>query len=411
MQSKITRDILESYLNCKTKGCLKLSGESGTKSDYEAMTVAASQASRETALAKLVLRFGDGGACRGIRVTSAILKQGTPLLVDVELEDDVMSIRFDALKRADGASTLGDHHYLPVLHNPGDKVGQPRKLLLAVLGLGLASVQGLRPSVGLIALGREARLRKLRLDAKLYQQAEQVLNDVTRLQEKSEPPRLMLNRHCQICEYSQRCRTAAVEKDDLSLLGDVGEKELRRYNRKGIFTVTQLSCTFRPRKKGKRVKRQGTTRYAALHALAIREKKVHVYGTPDLPRKPVRLFFDAEGVEGGRFMYLLGVLVVDGEGQKMHSFWADGAEQEEQMFDAFLDLLGGYQDFAMFHYGSYEKTLLRRIRKVVKRKDLVDRAINNAVNVLSAIHAHVYFPSFSNGLKDVGQIPGLHLDC
>jgi predicted RecB family nuclease len=404
---KITHEILESYLNCKTKGHLKLAGESGTKSDYEAMTTAASQDSREAALAKLVVRFGDGDACRGVRVTSAMLKQGAPLLADAELEDNVMSIRFDALKRADGASMLGDHHYLPVLHNPGDKVDRPQRLLLAVLGLSLASVQGLRPNVGLMASGREAKLRKVRLDAKLYQQAEQVLNDVMRLQENSDPPPLMLNRHCQICEYCQRCRAEAVEKDDLSLLGDVGEKELRRYNRKGIFTVTQLSCTFRARRKGKRVKRPGTTRYAALHALAIREKKVHVYGTPDLPRKPVRLFFDAEGVEGGHFMYLLGVLVVDGDEQKMHSFWADGVEQEEQMFDAFLDLLEGYQDFAMFHYGSYEKALLRRIRKVVKRKDLVDRAVNNAVNVLSAIHAHVYFPVFSNGLKDVGR----YLDC
>ena len=33
--SPITREILESYLNCKLKGHLKLKGEQGTKSDYE----------------------------------------------------------------------------------------------------------------------------------------------------------------------------------------------------------------------------------------------------------------------------------------------------------------------------------------------------------------------------------------
>ena len=42
MATKITRDIIESYLNCKYKGHLKLAGESGTQSDYEAMTTAAS---------------------------------------------------------------------------------------------------------------------------------------------------------------------------------------------------------------------------------------------------------------------------------------------------------------------------------------------------------------------------------
>ena len=172
----------------------------------------------------------------------------------------------------------------------------------------------------------------------------------------------------------------------------VSEKDLRKLNRKGIFTLTQLSCTFRPRKRGKRVKRTDHPRYPALQALAIREKKVLVYGTPDQPRKPVQMFFDAEGVEGAGFVYLLGVLVVEGDCHKKHFFWADSPEQEAEAFDAFLELLDGREDFTLFHYGSYEKRLLRRMRKVVKRKDLIDRAIDKAVNVLSAIHAHVYFP-------------------
>jgi hypothetical protein len=34
------REVLEGYLTCKTKGRLKLAGESGTPPDYEAMTAA-----------------------------------------------------------------------------------------------------------------------------------------------------------------------------------------------------------------------------------------------------------------------------------------------------------------------------------------------------------------------------------
>jgi Transposase IS66 family/RNase_H superfamily len=181
---------------------------------------------------------------------------------------------------------------------------------------------------------------------------------------------------------------------------------LKRYNRKGIFTLTQLSCTFRARKRGKRVKRKDHVRYSALQALAIREKKVHVYGTPDLPRKSVQVFLDAEGNEDGSFIYLLGVLVVEGDAQRMHSFWADSPAEEVQAFDAFLDLLDGREDFTLFHFGSYEKALLKRMGKVVKRKQLVDQVLGNAVNVLSVIHAGVYFPTFSNGLKEVGRYLG-----
>jgi predicted RecB family nuclease len=406
MATKITRDIIESYLNCKYKGHLKLTGASGTPSDYEAMTTAARASSREQAVARLVARFGDGDACRGVIATTAILKQGAPLLTDTQVEDDAMSLRVDALKRTDGASALGDYHYIPVLHNHGDKVGRRPKLLLAVVGVLLGRVQGLRPVTGLVARGSEGRLGKVRLDAKLYRQAEQVLDEVKRLREGGAPPRLTLNRHCPVCEFRQRCRRQAEEADDISLLGAVGEKELQRYHRKGLFTLTQLSCTFRPRKRGKRVKRPGSIHYAALQALAIREKKVHVYGTPELPRKPVQVFLDAEGNEDGSFTYLLGVLVVEGDATRSYSFWADGPDQEVQAFDAFLDLLEGCEDFFLFHYGSYERKLLKRMRSVVRRKGLVDRALGNAVNVLSVIHAGVYFPVLSNGLKDVGGYLG-----
>src|SRR5262249_22655852 len=148
-------------------------------------------------------------------------------------------------------------------HNHGDKVGRPQKLLLAVLGLTLARVQGVRPADGLVALGPEARLGKVRLDPKLYRMAEQILDEVKRLRAGGEPPRLTLNSHCDFCEFRQRCHTQAQKADDISLLGGVGEKELKRYHRKGIFTLTQLSCTFRPRKRGKRVKRKDHARYSA----------------------------------------------------------------------------------------------------------------------------------------------------
>jgi hypothetical protein len=257
-----------------------------------------------------------------------------------------------------------------------------------------------------VARGPDARLGKVRLDSKLYRQAEQVIGELERLRDGGEPPRLMLNGHCPLCEFRQRCRAQAVEADDISLIGGVGEKELQRYHRKGIFTLAQLSCTFRPRKRAKRVKRSGHPRYSALQALAIREKKVHVYGTPDLPRKPVQVFLDAEGNEDASFAYLLGVVVAEGEAQKSYSFWADGPEQEVEVFDSFLDLLDGLEDFVLFHYGGYEKALLRRMRRVVRRKRLVDRALAKAVNVLSVLHPSVYFPIFSNGLKDVGRYLG-----
>ena len=334
-----------------------------------------------------------------------MLKQGAPFLLDANLESEGLSLRFDALKRVDGASKLGDHHYLPILHNHGDKVGRREKLLLAVFGLALARVQGLRPAVGLVARSSEGRLGKARLDTKVYRQAELVLAELERLREGGEPPRLTLNGHCQQCEFRQRCRKQAEQADDISLLGGVGEKELRRYNRKGIFTLTQLSCTFRPRKKSKRSTHQ-SKRQHALHAMAIRDRRIYVFGTPDIPESPVQVYLDLEGLPDDGLVYLVGMVVVQGDTETRFSFWADGKDQEAGIFQQFLDVVTRHDRFTIFSYGGYERAFLKRMRAVARDPGQVDRVLGSLVNVLSLVHAHAYFPCHSNGLKDVARCLG-----
>ncbi len=405
MATKITRDIIESYLNCKYKGHLKLAGESGTPSDYETMTTTARASSREQAVTGLVARFGEGDTGRGTTVAVPTLRQGAPLLADVHLEHGGLSLRCDALKRIDGASKLGDHHYAPVLHNPRDKVGRQRKIFLALYGLILARVQGLRPAVGLIVRGPEARLAKVHLDPKLYRQAEQILEEVTQLQAGGEPPRLTLNKHCHVCEFRQGCRKQAEEAGDITLLAGVGEKELKRYNRKGIFTLTQLSCTFRPRKKSKRSAHQ-TKRQHALHAMAIRDRRIYVFGTPDIPESPVQVYLDMEGLPDEGFVYLVGMVVVQGDTETRFSFWADGKDQEAGIFQQFLDEVTRHDAFAVFSYGRYERAFLKRMRTVARDPNQVDRVLHSLVNVLSLVHAHAYFPCYSSGLKEVAKCLG-----
>jgi predicted RecB family nuclease len=402
---KITSEVLEGYLNCKTKGHLKLEGKAGTLSDFEKMTSTASQASRETALAKLLLRFGQGDTSRTIAIAAETLKEGAPLLADATLEDDAVSIRFDALKRVDGTSKLGNHHYIPVLHFHGDKVGRKQKLLLAVLGLVLDRVQGLRSTVGLIARAAEGRLGKVRLDGKLYRQAEQVLDELKRLQAMEKPPRLTLNKHCQVCEFRQQCRTQAEKADDISLLGGVGENDLKRYNRKGLFTLKQLACTFRPRKKSKRSAHR-TNRQHALHAMAIRDRQIYFFGTPDLPNSPVQIYLDMEGLPDERFVYLIGMVVVQNDKVTQFSFWANGKNQEADIFQQFLDEVTRHEGFAVYSYGKYERAFLKRMRAVARDPKQVDRVLGSLVNVLSLVHAHAYFPCYSSGLKDVARSLG-----
>ena len=54
-------------------------------------------------------------------------------MLDATLEDDLLSLCFDGLKRVDGPSKLGDFHYVPMLFHEGRKVGKEQRLLLESL--------------------------------------------------------------------------------------------------------------------------------------------------------------------------------------------------------------------------------------------------------------------------------------
>ena len=101
------------------------------------------------------------------------------------------------------------------------------------------------------------------------------------------------------------------------------------------------------------------------------------------------------------FVYLIGMTVVRGGLEEHYSFWAETKSQEQEIFDQFLAQMSQYDDFRVYCYGGYERAFLKRMRKAASRKKPVDRVMDALVNVLSLVYAHVYFPCYSNGLKDV----------
>src|SRR5205807_2880755 len=132
-------------------------------------------------------------------------------------------------------------------------------------------------------------------------------------------PSLILNDHCQVCEFRQRCLEQALKEDNINLLRSLGVKEIKNYARKGILTVTQLAHTFRPRRKPRRAAQSSKKRYHALQALAIRDKRIYVFGIPELPARPVAIYLDVESTAEGQFVYLIGMIVVENGSEKRYS--------------------------------------------------------------------------------------------
>jgi len=125
----------------------------------------------------------------------------------------------------------------------------------------------------------------------------------------------------------------AKQQGNLSLLHRMTDKTIRQYNHKGIFTVNQLSYTFRPRRKSKRAKASGRPHSYPLQAMAIRDQKVYVLDLPALASAETQVFIDMEGDPDGHFVYLVGLLVVRNGQETRYSFWADTREDEAAIFE------------------------------------------------------------------------------
>ena len=215
-----------------------------------------------------------------------------------------------------------------------NKLHSDDKLLLAFDAFVLSQLLDRKVAMGKVIHGNN--YATLRVNADVLMTEVRRLNErISALLSSNSPPELVLNRHCPECEFQNQYRQKAIEKDDISLLSGITETECRGHHTRGIFTVTQLSYTFRSRRTPKRAKNPAAPHYFALQALAIRENTVFIHGTPRLPESETKVYLDIEGLPDNDSYYLIGALVVSKEKEIFHSFWADHESQEPGIFSQF----------------------------------------------------------------------------
>ena len=157
MLTKITRDIIESYLSCKHKGHLRLAEQQGVRSNYEVLLAESRDKVKWRAIEKLLARHQGEEVERDLVLSPAALRRGAALILNATLEDDRVRLVFDGLIRLPGPSKYRDYHYLPVLFYEGRRIRKQQRTLLDVYGLFLSRLQGRAPGSGIIWHGEKCR--------------------------------------------------------------------------------------------------------------------------------------------------------------------------------------------------------------------------------------------------------------
>ena len=403
----ITSHFLEAHLKCPTKCWLRSAGEQITDSRCAQRAQAHSESYAADEIRRLLSRTHQSECL--LSPSADNLKAGRwKLAIDVSAKTSHLQSYLQAVERLPSEGRGKPIRLIAIRFVSTNKLSKDAKLLLAFDALVLSEMLGQEVSLGKVIHGDKHATLNVRTSALAFE-VRQHIAKIAALLSSPSPPNLVLIPHCAECEFQTRCRQKALENDDLSLLSGMTEKERKKLHDKGIFTVTQLSYTFRPRRRSKQLRDKREKYHHSLRALAIRQKKIHIVGNPEIMIEGTPVYLDVEGLPDRDFYYLIGARLGNLDSLARYSLWADSIEDERRIWNEFIGILTKIRDPVLIHYGSYETVFLRRMIDrygVPPAESAVAKAVKKSINLLSVIFAQIYFPTFSNGLKDIGHYLG-----
>jgi predicted RecB family nuclease len=404
----ISPQIFEAYLECSTKCWLRSRAEPITGNAYAEWARAQNEAYNEGGLNRLLAILPESERAMGPPISRNSKDVTWRIAIDLCLRTNNLETHIRVVEKMPSDGRGRTVNFVPYRFEFANKITKSHKLALAFDAHVLSEALGREVSVGKITHGNNQTTLKVKLSS-LASAVQKRIKDITALLADNSAPDLILNRHCHQCEFQARCRKQAAEKDELSLLSGMSEKERKKLHSRGIFTVTQLSYTFRPRRRRRAFQGKQEKFHHSLRALAIRENKIHALDLLDPKLDGTPVYLDVEGLPDRDFYCLIGIRVGTGGSAVQYGFWADNEEAEKRIWAEFLDVLSAIPNPQIIHFGSYETVFLRRMKERYggpRELSAAATAIEHGVNLLSLIFAHIYFPTFSNGLKEIAGYLG-----
>lgn len=218
-------------------------------------------------------------------------KKGSKYLIGAKLKANGLEANCSLLTKVEGNSKFRKYSYEPTIAVGTHSIRKEHKLELTFIAYVLEQIQRKFPISGrIIDMSGKTHTVKLKTGSKILFSMLNPLKEWTNASSLESPP-LILNKHCPLCQFNSFCRKKAEQEDNLSLLERVTPKVIQKYERKGIFTIKQLSYLYKPRRQRKRAKRNSVVHNLELQALAIRTDKVYLQKIPEITRKPIELFW------------------------------------------------------------------------------------------------------------------------
>lgn len=228
----VTSHLFEAHLKCSTKCFLRSLGEADTGNAYAKWVQTQNEFYRSEGLKLLMEGVPRDEYVISPPDTGHLKTAKWRLAVDLVARAQNLESSIHAVERVPSEGRGQSAQFIPIRFIFTNKLSRDDKLLLAFDALVLSEMLDRKVGMGKIIHGDDQATLKVKTSA-LAGEVRKLTGKIATLLSNPSPPDLVLNRHCAECDFQTRCRQKALEKDDLSLLSGMTEKERKRLNSKG----------------------------------------------------------------------------------------------------------------------------------------------------------------------------------
>ncbi len=216
----------------------------------------------------------------GAAATLAMMRRGLPGIYQAVLKAERYLAIPDLIERVDGASELGDFHYIPGDIKAGLTPRADQVLQVAFGGWLLGQIQGRQPEIGFLILG-DGRRERIELSA-VERVLENARGTVCRIVDGEQSTSAFYEPHCGRCRWRQECLPALISEQHLSLVDGMTPARAGLLSNIGITSVGSLAAVDAVEKQATRALPFGLQRLA-LQARALHERRIASSRPPRLP--------------------------------------------------------------------------------------------------------------------------------
>jgi predicted RecB family nuclease len=418
----INAELLLQYQRCKRRSFLDIHGDKSQRDAPNELLKKLQQdkiAHQLSALAQVTYHQPDysyGNWENAEKATLELMQRGVEYIYKGVLlanysEAYTLLSRPNLLIKRPGKSGFGDWMYVPASIELGKRPKQEYQVVAAFHTQVLATVQDFAPETAWLILRTKDRNYPVDL-LKWTPRMQQILEEFIQVLELPNPPEVFISRQkCNLCHWYSECYAIAQSEKHLSLIPGVTPIRYTQLQALAITTLESLANTSPSNLENLPGFDRQVAPKLVLQAQSTLEKRPLILPYP-LPIKevtftaPIELYFDIEAQPDLDLDYLLGVLVVDRQAntEKFYSFLAEKPEDEELVWQQFLDLVWQYPEAPIYHFCVYEFDTVKRLAKLYGTPhSLVRPVLNRFVDVYEQLTRSVALPVESYALKAIAR--------